>query len=205
MRFEKLNEDKIRITLNHDDLIKKDIDFHSFMTNAIESQDLFADCLKEAEKQIGFITKNYTLRIEALAMSSGDFILTVTRSIPEILTNKPNKKLHIKKNVSNTNNTQAVYLFSDFEDYCSFISFFKNNNFNINGIADCVLLYEYNNLFYLALKNINFSYPKLKYLLYYISEFGTIVNNSDLFIRKLSENGNLIIKNNAIKTSFKYF
>ena len=44
MRFEKINEDKIRITLNHEDLLKKDIDFHSFMANSIESQDLFLDC-----------------------------------------------------------------------------------------------------------------------------------------------------------------
>ncbi len=39
MRFEKLNEDKIRITLSNEDLIKKDIDFHSFMSNSLESQD----------------------------------------------------------------------------------------------------------------------------------------------------------------------
>ena len=45
MRFEKLNEDKIRITLNREDLIKKNIDFHVFMSNSIESQDLFFDML----------------------------------------------------------------------------------------------------------------------------------------------------------------
>ena len=57
MRFEKLNEDKIRITLNTEDLEKKDIDLHTFMSNSIESQDLFFDMLEEAEKQIGFVTK----------------------------------------------------------------------------------------------------------------------------------------------------
>ena len=61
MRFEKLNEDKIRITLSHDDLVKKDIDFHSFMSNSIESQALFFDMLEEAEKEIGFVTKDYLI------------------------------------------------------------------------------------------------------------------------------------------------
>ena len=50
MRFEILNEDKIRITLSHDDLVKKDIDFHSFMSNSIESQALFFDMLDESSK-----------------------------------------------------------------------------------------------------------------------------------------------------------
>ena len=36
MRFEKLNENKIRITLTNKDLEKKNIDFHSFMANPID-------------------------------------------------------------------------------------------------------------------------------------------------------------------------
>ncbi len=35
MRFEKLNEDKIRITLTVDDLSEKNIDLHTFMTDSI--------------------------------------------------------------------------------------------------------------------------------------------------------------------------
>lgn len=70
MRFEKLNEDKIRVTLSYEDLVEKDIDFHVFMANPIESQDLFFDVLNEAEKKIGFSTKDYLIRIEALALAS---------------------------------------------------------------------------------------------------------------------------------------
>jgi len=70
MRFEKVNEDKIRITLSYEDLIEKDIDFHSFMSNSIESQDLFFDMLNQAEKEIGFVTKDYLIRIEAFAMAN---------------------------------------------------------------------------------------------------------------------------------------
>ncbi len=79
MKFEKLNEDKIRITLSSQDLAEKDIDFHSFMSNSIKSQDLFLDILEEAEKKVGFVTKDYKVRIEALAMNDGNFIFTVTR------------------------------------------------------------------------------------------------------------------------------
>ena len=124
MRFEKLNEDKIRITLSREDLIKKDIDFHSFMSNSVESQDLFFDMLEEAEKEIGFTTKDYLIRIEALAMAGSDFILTVTRSLPEKTKNN-RKKVHIKRKKVNTDASEIIYSFASFEDYCSFLSFFS--------------------------------------------------------------------------------
>ena len=83
MKIEKLNEDKIRITLNLEDLKEKDIDFHAFMSNSIESQEIFLDMLEEAEKEVGFVTEDYRIMIEALAMADGNFILTVTRLAPE--------------------------------------------------------------------------------------------------------------------------
>ena len=73
MRIEKLTENKIRIILNLDDLKEKNIDFHSFMSNSIESQDLFLDMLDIAEEEIGFITKDYKLIIEAIATSDRQF------------------------------------------------------------------------------------------------------------------------------------
>ena len=80
MKFEKLNEDKIRITLNRQDLEEKNIDFHTFMASPIESHSLFLDMLELAEKNVGFVTHNYKISIEALAVSTGDFIFTLTRS-----------------------------------------------------------------------------------------------------------------------------
>ncbi len=69
MKIEKLDENKIRITLNLNDLKEKNIDFHTFMANPIESQSLFLYMLEAAEKEVGFVTKNYQLSIEALATS----------------------------------------------------------------------------------------------------------------------------------------
>ena len=73
MKIEKLNENKIRITLDLSDLKEKNIDFHSFMSNPIESQSLFLDMLETAEKEVGFITRNYQLSIDALATSNRRF------------------------------------------------------------------------------------------------------------------------------------
>ena len=43
MKFEKLSENKLRITLNIRDLADKDIDYHSFMSNSVDTQKLFLD------------------------------------------------------------------------------------------------------------------------------------------------------------------
>ena len=56
MKLEKLNDNKIRITLNSEDLKENDIDFHTFMSNPIESQELFFSVLDRAEKELGFVT-----------------------------------------------------------------------------------------------------------------------------------------------------
>ena len=69
MKFEKLNENKIRITLSIHDLEEKDISFHDFMSNSIENQDLFLDMLEKGYvpviSTVGCDTENQTYNINA--------------------------------------------------------------------------------------------------------------------------------------------
>ena len=75
MQIEKITENKIRIILNVQDLQEKNIDLHTFMSNSIESQDLFYEMLNKAEKEVGFETKDYKLMIEALAIPNREFYI----------------------------------------------------------------------------------------------------------------------------------
>lgn len=68
MKIEKLNENKIRVTLNIEDLAERNIDYHSFMSNSIQSQSIFIDMLSKAEKEVGFNTEDCRIMIEALAL-----------------------------------------------------------------------------------------------------------------------------------------
>ena len=207
MKFEKLNENKIRIIVSTQDLIEKHIDFHSFMSSSLESQDIFLDILDKAEKEIGFVTKNYKVRIEAFAMNNEDFILTVTRITEkdEIELSKHNK-LKIKKKKIATSVKQSVYRFSCFDDFVSFALAIKNSCIkNITNSCKSIILYTYKDNFYLVFSNINSEYKYHQKLFSLITEFGTYVNNSELFESKLSECGNIYLKNNAIKLCQKYF
>ena len=68
MKIEKLNENKIRIILNLEELKERDIDSDIFLSNSIESQSIFLDMLDTAEKEVGFVTDNCRIMIEALAL-----------------------------------------------------------------------------------------------------------------------------------------
>ena len=210
MRFEKMNENKIRITLNNNDFINKNIDSHTFMSNPIETQDFFLDCLKEAEKKIGFDTKNYTLRIEALAVSNGEFILTITRIKDKEGTKRYTRKIKNENQIVNCNFSsipalQTIFRFLNFDNYCSYISFLKHFNININTLADYIYLYEYKGLYYLFFNNLNLYNKNTKKSLSLITEFGSNIKKSNTLSKILCEKGNLLIKHNALKYSLKYF
>lgn len=207
MKFEKLNENKIRITLNNQDLAEKHIDFQSFMSNSQESQNLFLDMLDEAERKVGFITKDYKIRIEALAMSDGNFILTITRfgkNIDNDLKTSKMKKVKIKRKNLDMKSKQLIYTFASFDDFCNFSNFISKLD-NFSNLAKSMVLYIYNNVYYLCISNINIENDNIKQLYTLITEFGTYVDNSEVFSRKLAECGKIIMKNNAIKTCIKYF
>lgn len=205
MKIEKITENKIRITMNLDDLKEKNIDFHSFMSNSIEAQDIFIDMLKEAEKQVGFKTDDYKILLEALATADGKFVLNVTRIIPDVDPLKK-KSVLVKRRATKIDKKLAIYKFESFDDFCNFATLLHNSNCNsiIKKIKKAVL-YSYNNSYYLLLTNILADLSLLKSFCSLIAEFSIYINNSDLFEKKLSEYGKVVIKNNAIQTCCKYF
>ena len=81
----------------------------------------------------------------------------------------------------------------------------SSSNLPATNIAKSIILYEYNNTYYLVFDNINLSYKYLKKLCSSITEFATYKVNPDLFIIKLTEKGTIVMKNNAIKTALKHF
>lgn len=207
MKFEKLSENKIRITLSIQDLAEKEIDFHVFMSNSIESQDILLDMLEEAKKETGFDPENYNLKIEALAMADTSFIFTITKEVPEEKTKLPKKKFTIKRKSLNPSSAQAVYAFSSFDDYCSFLQFLQETNLleDIAHIADAIVLYEYKEKYYLFMNGIHSEVVNKLRFYTAITEFAKYVTNSKVYASKLLECGNLIMKHNALEIGLKHF
>lgn len=205
MKIEKLSEDKIRITLNLEDLEKKHINFRDFMTNPAESQDLFLDVLKEAEEKVGFVTKDYKVMLEAFATPDGFFVLTVTRLVPEKDASKK-RKVHIKRKTNPINTSLAIYRFQIFDTFCQFCNYLAHSNLkNLAGLAGRTVLYKYQDKYYLVLENLHANSKLFKPFVSAITEFASSVPEADLFSTKLKEYGEIFIKSNAIKICSKYF
>lgn len=200
MQFEKINEDKIRIIFNLDDLKDKNVDYHDFMANSIATQKIFLDMLNQAEKEIGFVTTNYQLIIEALASSDGSFILTVTRSKES--KEKTVKKLKAKPKLISLNEPlpTLIYKFNNFDNFYDLCYFIKEENLNkIQKTFTKAILYNYNDNIYLLLKtNPKANIKEVKCIISLINEFNAnIVQSSELFQYKLYEFGKVILKNNC--------
>lgn len=203
MKIEKLTENKIRITLNLNDLEEEHIDLHSFMSNSPESQALFYNLLNQAEKEVGFYTKDYKLMIEAIAIPEGNFILTVTR-LPEKEQSK--KQVKIKRKTSTVNEGLVIYSFNSFDDYCEFCKYLslhlKSETYlKLKKVSLCL----YNSKYYLCIHINKSNLPIVKAINCEISEFGNSVDNPELFERKILEYGKIIFKTNAISNCVKAF
>lgn len=192
MKIEKLNENKIKITFNIDDLEAKNIDVYSFMHNTPETQKLFFDILNEAEKECGFNVDNSMVCIEASTSGGGNFVLIVTKTNEKpIFNNTPLKQKHLKlkrKNVPVTKK-ENIYQFATFDDLCEFVS-----TLNLRGVKENSL-YSMNNTYYLKCSLANNS----------IVEYASIPNNPSLLEAKLNEYGKLVIEKRALQTIKKYF
>ena len=204
MKFEKLNKNKIKITLSHQDLIDKEIDSHIFLSNSIELQNIILNILEDAKKELNFETGNCDLKIEALSSTDTNLIFLITKLSQKYTLISPKAQFKIKKK---TLSTQTIYLFDSFNDFCLFINFIYKAKLSIHleNLANSIVLYKYKNNYYLCLTNINAEIAnKIKFYTI-ISEFAIHVSNSQLFSSKLNEYGKTIFKNNALLIASTYF
>lgn len=189
MKIEKLNENKIKITLNSEDLKARNIDVQSFIYNSPESQDLFWDVMKEAEREYGFSVDESMVYVEASATASGIFTLTVTKTTNSLnqtgLKNKlkkPNYKLKRKTNNESLDN--SIYRFNNFDDFCDFCQTAQIEKFGKNS------LFSLNSSYYWLVSNI----PNCNILEYAIKE-----HNPRMLLAKINEYGKTIIEHNALE------
>jgi len=211
MKIEKLTDNKIRVIINSNDLELNNLNIHTIMSKSLESQDIFLDILKKAEKELDFKTEGYKLLIEAFSLSDDFCVFMITKYTKkeEKLENpiKNNyKRLSVKKKTFSCTSKNMVYDFEDFDTFCDFCSFLSNIHiFNIKKLCKNTSLYFYNKTFYLILNDIDMKYENKNIFFSSVSEFAKISNHTRVFTYKLLEHSKPIIKNNAITICTQYF
>ncbi len=215
MKIEKLTDNKIRIIMNIQDIEKNTNDIHTFFDNIMNSQNLFLDILQKAEKEVDFHTEGCKLLIEAFSTLEDVIVFTITKysstenssiNTGDILNNTSKRKLIVKRKTNTPSLRNAVYEFDNFDYFCDFCSSIsKIENLNIDKLAKKIVLYNYQNKFFLIFKDINFNDTYVHKVFNILLEFSTFQNFSANFEYKLTEHAKVYIKNNAILKGIKYF
>lgn len=204
MKIEKLTENKIRVILNSDELGFPNMNVSGIMAKAIETQEIFSDILKKAEKEVDFYTDGYKLLIEAFSSLEDIVVFTITKFLPDNTMKK--KKLLVKRKSFDKISEQAIYRFHHFDDFCEFCNSLQNlHKIDSKKIAKHITLYLWKDAYYLVLKNINTKYENIDLFHSVLSEFGKLLPFSNSFDYKLLEHGKVIIKKNAIEIGMLYF
>ena len=196
VKIEKLNENKLKITLSIDDLEERNIDLQSFIYNSPESQDLFWDMMQEAEKEYGFDVDESMIYVEASSSGPGMFTLIVTKS-DSVLNNQTTSKakskiksIRLKRKNIDIEAQKTLYLFQSFDDICDFCKAIDVSKLSKNT------LYELNNEYYLETESMPFKQ---------ILDFASIIKSTNLAIGKLNEYGTIITSDNALQQISKSF
>ena len=185
MKIEKLNENKLKITLDINDLKSRNIDIKSFVSNSPESQDLFWDVMQEAEKEFGFNVDESMVYVEALSNSAGSFTLFITKT-NEKPAPKPklptNYKFTRKEFPSTLNN--SLFEFTSLENLRDFCK--ASLMYNYDGTT----LYSYNNEYYLLVDTCSSKD---------ILEYSYHVPNKDIMLAKINEYGKKLLEGDALE------
>ncbi len=207
MKIEKLTENKIRVIVGLDDLLKNNININASLIYSLKFQNFFLDILKKAEKENGFYTNDCKLLIEFFTFSDEIVIFTITKCSSIIKDQdtfeKKNKKLIVRRKTYSIKKSNSIYIFKNFESFCELCNSLEK--INMKKICKNSILYLYKNTYYLAIKNIDIDCKELNPFFSKLSEFAVLSSFSNNFESKLLEHGKTVIKTHAIETGIQYF
>ncbi len=204
MKFEKINENKLKIILSNNEL-PSSTNLDDFMKDSDNAKTSFLRLLNEAKEAVGFNTQDYKIKIDAKSLNNGDYIFIITKLVK---IRSGNIVVKPKKVVKSTilKSAYSVYQFSCFANFEEFCRFLKINKINyIKNLSKSCILYKYGNYYYLSLYQINPGYKKLALFYSSITEFSRFFSSKDVFVSALEEHGSVVIDNNAILLCQKYY
>ncbi len=199
MKFEKINDNILRIVLSFDELPDCN-NLSELMSDTELAKSSFLRLLDQAGSVVGFDTTDYKVKIQAQSLHNGNFVITVTR----LMELKGKRKVVTPKRVykeDSVNSAFTIYRFNSFDDFSGFCSCLKDNRFlYLNRLVKFCYLYNYSNSYFLVLNNINENHKQIALFYSLITEFSEFVTNKELFYFTLKEHGKIILDNNALIT-----
>ena len=186
MKFELLKSNKIKVTMNAQDLRELGISFEAMAKNSPESRDVFFELLRRAEKETGFSYDNARLVVEAAIQAEKSemtlFVTKVDNAEEKALFDKLSKlNLELTKEDKKKEEKQPVNTMIELPDFEDVIKM-------CHCMRECFwgTLYSYKDKYYMTMLPIYI--PKA-------SEFGIVCPESYRSI--VEEHGTPVVKNSA--------
>lgn len=207
MKVEKINENKVRITLSIDELAQRDISLKDLEKDTIKAKKLFLELIEESNLESSFIFEHAQLFVEAATDSNDFFTVTITKidDFPDLakynLLDEGFSKKTIKKTSSNLVSPISVNIFS-FEsldnilDMCDILK--KNKSFLGKNS-----LYKLGSKYFLIFSKYSIKNSKFLKTYSIINEFCLSNYESELYEISLKEKATLIISDKSLQTLIK--
>ena len=206
MKIEKIDENKVRITLTIDELSQRQISLKDIEQDSNRAQDLFLDLLEESDLQEDFLMDDSQLFVEASSDNENLFIVTITKIdyMPEIARYTPKKKSSRKKKNANSSPTEytvasTIYKFSNLDRVLELVSKLKLEK----AFMGTNSLYKYDDSYFLVFSNTSIKNAKFIKTFVILSEYAEQYYAADMYKTLIKEKSKLIIDKKAIQNLSK--
>ena len=212
MKIEKIDENKVRITLTIDELSQRDISLKDIEQDSVRAQDLFMDLLEESDLNDEFIVDDSQLFVEASSDNENLFIVTITKIdyIPELskYTPKKGKSRKRKENSSNIAGkhysseytvASSIYRFNSLDNILELCSKLKEEKAFLGTNS----LYKYDNTYFIVFSNSSIKNAKFIKTFVILSEYSDQFYSSKMYTTLIHEKCKLIIDKKALQTLSK--
>lgn len=208
MKIEKINDNKIKVTISLSDLQERNIDFDALNYNSPATQELFWDMMEQAEIQFGFNTSESQLAIEASPDDGDGFVIFITKldndgdfeSIQKYIKNKFKKSdLRLKKKSHKVCSSIIIYSFEKLDHLISLCNRIKSI---YTGEST---LYKLKDTYYMMLTKSTYLMENVRYFEALLNEYGKKVGNTHYYEGYLEEYASKITEGNAVELINSYF
>lgn len=184
MKFEKIGDDRLRITLTYEDMEELDFDAVELGYEDSDASDILDELLELAEKECGFETQGHRLIIEVMPFHLDGLVLMITKILKE------DDLLMKMKDITEKNQNPLLFLFDDFYILIAALKelapFYKGQS--------AVYLYR-ENYFLWLLPNENREEERI---ILTLCEFGRYLRKKS-YIGIIKEYATVIIEKNAVE------
>ena len=189
MKVEKISPNKFKLTFSDEDLKDFGVDFENIRYNSEDAQEHFWNLIEHADIEEEFFRGDVQIVVEAVATKNDCLTMTVTR-MADSSKKMPKIKHRKGKAERHTDISPVIFSFDEFENLVQACKYIENIFVGVSR------LYKMEGEYFLVMDAIHESVAVS--VDYALNEYGEKVLNSIVAEGKLSEYGDLLIKNTAI-------